>query len=452
MTNLITEKASSIFSRVELFSRSGLAKLPAPLRTFFAPAFKPDFWYILTKSVKTPRIALYGSINSGKSAIINAILGEQVLLDEEEGPLPTMIECEHNEWPLKFVVMNSPGKALDKAIIEQAIKYIADKRIDILLTVMSADRPTLSQEELTFLLLLRETYLKQYNLELPVIIVLSSDESDSMSVGWSIPDDYSSFLTSSYVPICIDWSAWEDGSSNIEELIFAIYDKLPELSKLGFAAGTDLQSVKLSNSRNLIWTTALFAGLVCFAPVPGVDAAAIHTTQLNLVSLIARLGGKNEDKEKAASDFIHYLRPYGLATTFSMFNNQLVKVVGPLGLPVNLANAAIFMGATLAIGEAAIAYFVEGLSIEEAKTIFESHDTQIKKRFREALSQKNLRKNPTETLLVLKKVSEEFNANLSRSHRAENSLSGSLPQGFSIQGASTQGASQHSSSIQIEIK
>ena len=408
----------STLSAVELFARGGLSKVPSPLKAFFEPLLKPNFLHLLIKSTRAPRIALYGSADSGKAELINTLKGKQgASIEEEINLFSAALDYDNENRFLEFVLVDRPHEKAESTVVEQAIKYLLDKKVDLLLGVMPIGKSTFTQHDINFLLLLKENYLKRFGLELPIIFVLNTNDPSKIDSNWDVPQELSTFLSSTYVSACTTWKDEKSRFSNIEELVSTIYETLPDLAKFGFATGTKLQPVRLIASRELIWATALLAGAICFIPAPGFDGVMLRSVQLHLVELIVRLGGRSADSEKKSSDFIHYLRPYGISKKFSLFNNQVAKIAGPLGLTINLLNSANYIGTTLAIGEAAIAYFIEGLAIEEAKDIFEKLDEETKEKFRKAFSRSRKERNPNEVFLTFRALGDEFNSNTKRSYQ-----------------------------------
>ncbi|MEI7554360.1 hypothetical protein [Candidatus Chlorohelix sp.] len=407
MANMGLDKIGSILSSVEISTRAGISRFPAPIRAFLEPLVKPDFMAVLSRNVKAPRIGLYGAVGSGKPGIINAIMNERVLLKDEENALPVLLEYTRDTWPIKFVDIPTAEGWSEFSRTEQVIEEIIANKIDILLVAKPAENFTFSQDDITFLLLLREAYLKQLGIELPIILVANKADPDNEI---PISLDSISFLTNTYVPVCTTWNNRVDDRYNIEELVMAVYDKLPEVSKVSYAAGSSIPSLKISLAKNITWTTSLVAAAVCFAPLPGADAASIYNFQVNLVDLVGRIGGKSGTGKNDATDFVRYLRPYGISDTMNMVTNQFAKITGPLGLPISLTTAANAIGSTLAIGEAAISYYIEGAKIEKTKDIFAKEDERYKTKFKKGFSIRANRNNPAEGFIVFKRVGDEYKA------------------------------------------
>lgn len=121
-------------------------------------------------------------------------------------------------------------------------------------------------------------------------------------------------------------------------------------------------------ARDLTQVTAGLTSIVAALPIPVADLLPITSLQLSLVAIIAWLGGCSLDG-KAASEFLGAMGAnVGAAFVFREGARALVKFVFP-GAGSAISSGVAFAG-TMAIGAAARAYFLRGVSLEDARKVF----------------------------------------------------------------------------------
>jgi GTP-binding protein len=104
------------------------------------------------------KVAIIGRPNVGKSSLLNAILGEERLItDEEPGTTRDVIEIPYHKDDLKLIFIDTPGirkkskiklKDLERLCVEHAIKSI--KKIDIAILLVDAKEGIVNQDKKIF--------------------------------------------------------------------------------------------------------------------------------------------------------------------------------------------------------------------------------------------------------------------------------------------------------------
>lgn len=117
------------------------------------------------------------------------------------------------------------------------------------------------------------------------------------------------------------------------------------------------------------------------APVPFLDLPIMLTVQFQMISLIAKIASDNQDKNRVVRKFINNVGGYTSKATFAAFIQQVGKLIPGAGIVLNITTAATIAALTVALGEAASKHFIEGVSIEDAKIIFESKNQIMKEKF-----------------------------------------------------------------------
>jgi len=260
------ENAQVILQRLAIISLedpvpSHLQDLPEPLKLLAEPIRKLNLplWQPKTR---VPKIGLYGRSGSGKSSLINAIMGKRVakIDDVKPGTLaPTTYDREQNGWKLTFVDSPSVGESSSEDASQQAINYIVEEGIDVLLFVIPANDRAVGRDY-KFLMDLKAARKKIDATELPVILVINKIDLMPPVREWNPPynlnlnsqsastpkeakireciqfriEQYKN-LTKGYVPLCALWNDYEDERYNIDELARKIYDCISDETKPGFA-------------------------------------------------------------------------------------------------------------------------------------------------------------------------------------------------------------------------
>jgi uncharacterized protein (DUF697 family) len=126
-------------------------------------------------------------------------------------------------------------------------------------------------------------------------------------------------------------------------------------------------AVKLEAARSIMQTSTALCTTIGFEPIPLADFPIITSIQISMVAGIAYVSGR-EVSRRAATEFIAALGAnitVGLALREG--SRALLKLLPGWGTAVS---GAIAGAGTYALGRAAIAYFIEGISIEDARKLF----------------------------------------------------------------------------------
>ena len=155
---------------------------------------------------------------------------------------------------------------------------------------------------------------------------------------------------------------------NIDALLTYLIEVLPNSTHLELARLAKIRSLQVTLARTIMGATATITGTIAIVPIALADIIPITTAQVGMIIGIAYISGR-ELSQKSAMEFLSALGiNVGAGMVLREAARALVKYVFPGG---GLAvSAAVAAAGTLALGEAAIRYFIEGKSIEEAKETF----------------------------------------------------------------------------------
>ncbi|HEY3815878.1 MAG TPA: GTPase [Polyangiaceae bacterium] len=176
--------------------------------------------------------------------------------------------------------------------------------------------------------------------------------------------------TSVYMSWKSDGALRSDERWRVDDLAMTLFRHLPDASRAELARATQVRAIQEDLATSLTQATAAVCAGVGAAPIPFADTIPLTTLQAGLVAGIAWIGGRSADK-KGTTEFIGALSAnLGLALGLREGFRQLMKVIAPGGGSV--VSATIAFTGTMAIGAAAKAYYIRGVSLADARRVFRS--------------------------------------------------------------------------------
>jgi uncharacterized protein (DUF697 family) len=153
----------------------------------------------------------------------------------------------------------------------------------------------------------------------------------------------------------------------IDDLAVALFRQLPDASRAELARVTRARAVQDELATTLTKSTAAVCAAVAVAPLPLADIVPLTTLQTGLVAGIAWIGGRSVDRRGATEFLASIGANIGLAFALREAVRAVMKLIAPGGGPV--LSATVAFSGTMAIGAAARAYYIRGVSLEEAKRV-----------------------------------------------------------------------------------
>lgn len=173
---------------------------------------------------------------------------------------------------------------------------------------------------------------------------------------------------SSYLSVRPDGTVRKDDRWRIDDLARGLFAKLPQEGRGAFARMAQVESIQEDLARDLTTATATLCAGIAAVPIPVADLIPITSAQVTLIASIAWLSGRPLDG-KTAGEFLTAMGAnVGAAFALREGARALVKYVFP-GAGSAVSGAVAFAG-TMALGAAATSYFVKGQPIDVAKRIF----------------------------------------------------------------------------------
>jgi predicted GTPase len=174
---------------------------------------------------------------------------------------------------------------------------------------------------------------------------------------------------SGYMSWSADGGLRADERWRIEDLTATLFRHLPDVGRAELARATRIRAVQEELAVTLTSATAaLCAGIAAVTFIP-LDVVMLTALQAGMVAGIAWIGGRTVDR-RGASEFMTGLGlQVGVALGLRSTARAIIKFLIPAGGAV--VSAAVAFTGTKAIGAAAKAYYISGVSLEDARKVFQ---------------------------------------------------------------------------------
>ncbi len=375
---------------------------------------------------RPPRFLLIGRTGVGKSSLINALSSKYIAAvnDVESCTTETKIyPCYDGDRKI-MDIMDSRGISesisTDERLTaeEQLIRDISDFNPDVVLFLLAATHRDNIDKDVEFLKSVKKRYAEINKIEVPVIVVINkADEVQPSRI--KDPAQYNPAKKENllntvnyYNRICmenglfidgivgvssyIEWADSEgnsvvasdiremdqsdinnlqiefDGRYNIEEL----RDKLDEAildfdAKMGFRMALQLNELVRKMATHVTNSFVAIASAIALANIPVADIYVLLVVQAIMVAMIAGLSGREMSIDTGKEFLTSLFLTGGAGTVFRFIAHGAVKFIPLAG---GVINSGIAGAGTKAIGAAAIRYYIDGVSIDEARAIFKKEN------------------------------------------------------------------------------
>lgn len=378
----------------------GIDRLPNPPRESIKREFTKIKEMILEN--RPPRIMVIGRRGAGKSSLINAIFQEKVaaigsvLSETGKAEWHTF---ENKKGAIQILDTRGIGDRTkpESANFEHAIdeiKHEIEKGCPdaILFLCKAKEVDAHISEDVRNVTAIRTFVHDQHNYELPLAAVVTQiDELDPKRVEPPYENDQKQrnikaavdALTQvieksrigllKVIPVST-YAEYDNGRRvydnffNIDILIEYLTEVLPNTAQLQLARLSAVKKVQRKFAKILVASIATVCSGIAATPIPVADLIPITSTQIGMITGIAYISGRELSK-KSAMEFLAALGVnVGAGFAIREGARALIKFVFPMA--GNAVSAAIAFAGTWGIGEAAMAYFIEDATVEEAKQRF----------------------------------------------------------------------------------
>ena len=375
-------------------------------------------------SHRPPRIFLIGRTGVGKSSLINALCGAYVakVSDTRSCTIGAEIyQCKKNNRVLMEILDTrgiAESESLDNKISaeELLVKQINEFSHDVAIMMLNCTHRDDIITDVEFMKKVSKDYEKTNSLKLPIVVVVNKCDEMAPSrfkLASEYPKNkidkinevvlyYKDIIVKNKLKIydiipvssLIDWQTPDgmevsvedidnlpqhdidnlqiafDGRYKIEELLDILEEAIQDFeAQMGLRMAARLNDVVVRVAKQL---NKIFTGIsasVALTPIPTSDIYILLILQSIMVTLIASLSGRDVSID-TAKEFIFSISGVGLvgyglrlaAQQGSKFINAICPGAG------STVSAAIASVGTNGIGKAAIAYYIEGNSIDDVKT------------------------------------------------------------------------------------
>ena len=311
----------------------------------------------------TPKVAIAGFGNAGKSSLFNAIYGEHkaaVSMRTDE----TKETQTESRFGIDFT--DTPGIGTGKFSLEKVEQMAVFDRQHVVIHVLNG-ATAISEEDEQLHELIERSKARRVTVVNKMDILDDRERSEfAESMGEKLGLFEQDFLFVS-----------AKRQINIDQLVGHIADILPDAMQDAFI-GQQKADIKLKEKRvrTLVYSNATICAGVALTPIPIADIAVITPIQIAMVAAIGYFHGVAVSKERA----LELLGVLGAGYGLREAARQLVKLIPGVG---SVVSAAVAFAGTVALGETANLWFKRQMKVpvEELRDVFKKTAENARKEY-----------------------------------------------------------------------
>lgn len=335
-------------------------RLPEPLRKPILHEITPVKNVFLRRRI--PRLVLLGQPGKGKCELLNAFF-------EDEAVPPEMETTGAGLWQNVSWANRGTLRILDaRGAAELATGALAEEPPDLFLFLRS--RPEIDDglvDELDRAADLIEFSARRFQSHPRVIGVLLDGGGEEARMQFQACLHTRRGIGESLAATVLIPLAGEDQRAAVHKLAELITREIPEEAKLEMARLSGARAAQAQIAQILTRSVTAVCTAIGTQPIPLADFPILSSLQATMVAGIMFISGR-EMNGKLAGEFMGALgASLGIGLVLREGARAAVKMLPGWG---NAISGAIAGAGTYAIGKAAVAYFIEGASINEARRLF----------------------------------------------------------------------------------
>jgi uncharacterized protein (DUF697 family) len=363
----------SLYEKLEAL----LSKLPGPIQNAVAGELRPIKEIFLSQ--RLARIVLTGEADGDASAVFSALIGSNL----------EMVETASTGGWISYELKGKGGfKILDARRLNESssswsaiASTISGEAPDLFVFLADGTRPLDLALECEQTVRLVEMAESRYQSKAGLIGVIDFPSTTSPETVEARRLELQAWLTGpaklsahfvksvavcSFVRFRVDGSIDPDRDErrNIELLGEVMVRDLPGEAKIEMARLVRAKKVQLEIAHRLLRSMTAVCAAIAVQPIPFADFPILTALQFAMVSGIMHVSGRELGLKSAAEFFGALGVNIGLGLVFRETARAAIKVVPGCG---NAISAGVAAAGTYSVGRAAIGYFIEGISIDEAR-------------------------------------------------------------------------------------
>lgn len=357
-----------------------IGRLPGPLQKAILQELRPIKQIFLAQ--RLAKVGLLGQASSDASAVFSALLGGDLRMMDPQASAGWLTYEQRGKGGFRLLDARRLNEtSLSWSALSGAL---SEESPDLLLFLVNGAKPLDLGLECEQAARIVDFVQHRHQTRVPLIGVIdfpSSIESAEVESkrlelqAWLsgqaalAPYFVKSVAICSFARFRVDGTldAERDERRNIDQLAEIMARELPDEAQVEMARLVNAKKTQIDLAHRLIRSVTTICAAVGAQPIPLADFPILTALQLAMVSGLMHLSGR-ELSMKAATEFFGALGAnIGVGMVFREGARAAVKLLPGWG---NAISGGVAAAGTYAIGKAACAYFIEGISLAEARRIF----------------------------------------------------------------------------------
>jgi uncharacterized protein (DUF697 family) len=338
-------------------------QLPAPLQSPILREIMPIKTLFLQQ--RAPRILLLGDRAASRTALANLLFSEPVARPEEDHVQPYGWQCfSHGHGQLRILDGRLP------AVPGPIRRLIATETPDICLFLHAEPRnPGDLEADLAQARgILEALQLEGKPVSVPVLgVSMIAADADPEAARQSLHEIFANPKEHPFGESVAGFFVLHGSAGEAHALATAIALELPPEARLEMGRLAGVREVQRESARVAIKSISAICGAIGAQPIPLADLPILTSLQAAMVAGIMHISGRDLSLKLGAEWITALGANIGIALALREGARAALKFVPIWG---DVLSGGIAAAGTYAIGRAATAYFIEGVTLQDAQRLF----------------------------------------------------------------------------------